>query len=152
MYIFGKCFCLAFSSLRKIWTPELLRITKKKKKKNSRTLLILPDITFCKWLVHRTISTKEFDFIRDCKISQRLWKEVKVGRTKKHSRRKYYKTFCEYIRLLKIAIHGRLGTICHNIHSFGIHMWELSMWGQLTNHSIRYCTKYSNHTLPKSSL
>ena len=28
VYIFGKCLCLAFSSLRKIWTPELLRITK----------------------------------------------------------------------------------------------------------------------------
>ena len=28
VYIFGKCLCLAFSSLRKIWTPDLLRITK----------------------------------------------------------------------------------------------------------------------------
>ena len=28
VYIFGKCLYLAFSSLRKIWTPELLRITK----------------------------------------------------------------------------------------------------------------------------
>ena len=28
VYIFGKCLCLAFSLLRKIWTPELLRITK----------------------------------------------------------------------------------------------------------------------------
>ena len=78
---------------------------KKKKKKNSRTLLILAGITYCKWLVHRPISTKEFDFIRDCKISHQLWKEVKVGRTKTNPRRKYYKTFCEYIRSLKIAIH-----------------------------------------------
>ena len=43
VYIFGKCLCLAFSSLWRIWKPELLRITKKKKKKkkkkNSRTLL-----------------------------------------------------------------------------------------------------------------
>ena len=29
VYIFGKFLCLVFSSLRKIWTPELLRITKK---------------------------------------------------------------------------------------------------------------------------
>ena len=43
VYIFGKCLCLAFSSLRKIWTPELLLITK-----TSRTLIILADITFCK--------------------------------------------------------------------------------------------------------
>ena len=74
---FGKCLCLAFSSLRKIWTPELLRITKKKN--NIQTLLILPGITFCKKLVNRPNSTKEFDFIRDCKISHQLWKEVKVG-------------------------------------------------------------------------
>ena len=34
--LLGKCLCLAFSSLRKIWTPELLRITKKKKQ-NKKT-------------------------------------------------------------------------------------------------------------------
>ena len=48
VYIFGKSLCLAFSSLRKIWTPELVGITKKKKKKKKkhRTLLTLAGITF----------------------------------------------------------------------------------------------------------
>ena len=78
---------------------------KQTKKINSRTLLIIAGITFCKYFVNRPISAKEFDFIRDCKISHQLWKDVKVGRTEKNPRRKYYKTFCEFIRSLKIAIH-----------------------------------------------
>ena len=41
--------------------------------------------------MHRPILSKEFDLIRDCKISHQLWKEVKVGRTKKNPRREYYK-------------------------------------------------------------
>ena len=78
----------------------------------------------------------------DCKISHQLWKEVKVGRTKKNPTCKYYKSLCKFISSLKIAIHVGWGTSVTTCILSRLHMWEF-MWEEL-KHTVELNTKHSD--------